>query len=257
MSHSEGSDNEEFSESHEQGDLDQELSKVELERQRIRESLSTLSFEELINLKEKLGSKVYNETVYGTKAKHTENPQGLKRVNKNRPREISSKRPCQIKALVANGINSLPKAKKNSPRDPRFDPICGEFNKEIFKKNYIFVNKIREKEKKQLEKEYKHCTDPQRKTTIKLLIQRIQNQLREEQNSNKKEQKEENERKQIKEQLKHGEKPMFKKKSVKKLEDLVEKYEELKKSNNLQKHIQKRAKKLKMRDKKNMEKKTL
>lgn len=235
----------------------QETDREESERQRIRNNLSTLSFEELINLKEKLGSKVYNETVYGTKSKKAKGPKELKRANKNRPREISSKiRPKQMQALLASSSNSLPKVKKDSPRDPRFDPICGEFDKETFKQNYKFVNEIKEREKKQLEKELEECTDPERKNTMKLLIQRMENQLREEQKINNKKQKEETERRQIKEQIKRGEKPVFKKKSVKRLEGLVEKYEELKKTNRLQKHIQKRAKKIKVKDKKIMDKKT-
>lgn len=71
------------------------------------------------------------------------------------------------------------------------------------------------------------------------------------------------ERKEIKNKLKSGENPVYKKKcesiiklclnqfnnfivlAVKKMETLIEKYEELKKQNKLQKHIEKREKKLK------------
>lgn len=238
-------------ENNEESNSDQEFTEEESERQRIRENLSSLSFEELLGLKEKLGSKVYSETVYGTKAKKAKGPKEMKRANKNRPREISSKiRQKQLKALLGNHSKPVPKPS----RDPRFDPICGEFDKDTFKQNYQFVNEIRQKEKKQLQTELQECTDPERKNTIMLLIQRIDNQLREEQKINKKKQQEENEKKEIKEQLKRGEKPVFKKKSVRRLEGLVEKYEELKKTNRLQKHIQKRAKKLKLKDKKIKEK---
>ncbi|KAJ8938875.1 hypothetical protein NQ317_006326 [Molorchus minor] len=76
-----------------------------------------------------------------------------------------------------NNSNILP-AKRSFPRDPRFDPLCGQFDDNTFKANYSFINDIRQKEKKQLEKELKNCTD-ERKKTIMFLLQRMDNQLRE------------------------------------------------------------------------------
>ncbi|XP_050315770.1 ribosomal RNA processing protein 36 homolog [Anthonomus grandis grandis] len=227
----------------------------EPERQKIRENLSTLSFQELIELKEKLGSKVYNETLFGQSAlKKKKTQKELKRTNKNRPREISSKiRPKQIRTILNKNTESN-HIRKVTPRDPRFDPSCGEFDKTTFKQNYHFINDLKKNEKVELQKEYNECTDPDRKHTIKLLIQRIENQLREEEKANKEKQKEEIEREEIREKRKQGEKPVFKKKSVKKLEGLVEKYEELKKTNRLEKHILKRTKKMQVKDRKIMAK---
>ncbi|XP_066142524.1 ribosomal RNA processing protein 36 homolog [Euwallacea fornicatus] len=228
----------------------------EMERKKIRENLSTLSFEELLKLKEKVGSKVYNATIYGTE--QPKNPKSqpiLKRENKNRPREISSKiRPKLIKAILAKDASSTSKIKRNVPRDPRFDPSIGEFDKRRFTENYKFVTEMRQNEKAELQKEFSECSDPQRRKTIKLLIQRFENQTREEEKTNKTRQKEQLEKQEIRERIKQGKKPLYKKKSVKRIENLVEKYEELKRTNRLEKHIQKRAKKLKIKDKKVMEK---
>ncbi|XP_018567274.1 ribosomal RNA processing protein 36 homolog [Anoplophora glabripennis] len=217
----------------------------ETERLQIREKLSTLSFGDLLKMKEQMGSKLYDETVFGETKKKSKND--FKRANKNRPREMSSKVRCFRKELNS-GITSFPK--KTVSRDPRFDPLCGQFDDKTFKSNYKFVNEIRQKEIKQLEKELKSCTDPERKKTIKLLIQRMNNQIREQRKRDAENKKKYEEKMEMREKLKRGEKPVFKKKSVKKLESLIEKYEELKKTNKLQKHIEKRTKKLSAKEKK-------
>lgn len=147
-----------------EGNIDAEKT----ERAKICEKLSTLSFEDLLKMKEQMGSKLYNETVFGTSKKKPKND--FKRANKNRPREISSK----LKYFKQELNNSVvPRPKKSLPRDPRFDPLCGQFDDKIFKSNYNFINGMRHKEIKQLEKELKSCTDQERKKTIKMLIQRM------------------------------------------------------------------------------------
>lgn len=96
--------------------------------------------------------------------------------------------------------------------------------------------------------------------------------MREEDKTNKIKLRDQNERRENREKLKQGDKPVYKPKckvmfcfvpliliresfiAVKRLENLVEKYEELKKTNRLEKHLQKRAKKLKVKDRKVMEK---
>ncbi|XP_072391141.1 ribosomal RNA processing protein 36 homolog [Diabrotica undecimpunctata] len=218
------------------------------ERIKIREKIANLSFEELLKLKEQVGSKTYNKTIYGSSV--TKKSKALKRANKNRPREVSSKIRPQNLRLETDNVVKAPK--KHIPRDPRFDPLCGQYEEKIFKANYDFVNDIRAKEKEQLEEELKSCTDVNRKKIIKNLLQRTNNQLREQNRKEKEELKKLQRSSEIKEQYKRGEKPQFKKKSVEKLENLIEKYEELKKSNKLQKHIEKRSKKLSKKEKRNM-----
>ncbi|KAK4884485.1 hypothetical protein RN001_000756 [Aquatica leii] len=211
------------------------------ERELIRKQISSMSFEDLQKLKEKIGSKEYNNVIFGAN-KNSKKQTTFKRENKNRPRERSSK----IRFERANEV------KKLTPRDPRFDPICGTYNEKIFKTNYKFISDIKKSERTQLQKEFKKEQDPQRKQQIQLLIQRIDNQNREYEIRDKKISKDEEEKRAIRKTLMQGQKPVYKKKSEKRMENLIEKYEDLKKSNKLQKHLEKRYKKLAHNDKKTL-----
>ncbi len=98
----------------------------------IRSQLSNLTFEELEALKAKLGTKVYNEAMFGTKTQTTISTskkkleKKFKRDNKNRPRELSSKtRVPRVREVV-------PVTRKKK-RDPRFENLCGELNEEVIK----------------------------------------------------------------------------------------------------------------------------
>lgn len=123
-----------------------------------------MSFEDLQKLKQTIGAKVYNETVFGKN--NTKKQTSYKRANKNRPREMSSKRPVKI-------VNNVIAVKKTIPRDPRFDPLCGSYDEKSFKSNYGFINELKKNEKKELQKELEATEDPERKRKIKLLIQRL------------------------------------------------------------------------------------
>lgn len=200
----------------------------------IRKELSQMSFEDLQKLKEKLGSKIYKEALFGPRTvnKKTE----FKRENKNRPREISSKKPV-------SRFREVVQVKKYIPRDPRFDNLCGMYNPKKFKRNYGFINEIKENDIKELKKELTESKDPKKINKIKYLIQRLENQLREEKRRDLEEQKEYEEKKEIAEAIRRGEKPVFKKKSEKRILNLVSQYEELKNSGKLKKHIQRLRKK--------------
>ncbi|XP_031356886.1 ribosomal RNA processing protein 36 homolog isoform X2 [Photinus pyralis] len=201
-----------------------------------------MSFEELIKLKEEIGAKEYNNIVLPPNEK-SKAPRSFKRENKNRPRERSSKIP--VSRL------QMENTKKPNSRDPRFDPLCGNYDEKIFRTNYKFVKDIRMKEREQLAKELKKEKDPDKKHKIKLLIQRMDNQNREYDKRDKQRETQEGERKVIRQTLRKGQKPVFKKKSEKRLENLISKYEDLKSTNKLQKHMEKRYKKLAQKERKN------
>lgn len=124
-----------------------------------------MSFEDLQKLKQTLGAKVYNETVFGRS--NIKKQTTFKRANKNRPREMSSKRPIKITNELITG------AKPTVARDPRFDPLCGSFDEKQFRANYGFINDLKRNEVKQLQRELKKTGDPRRQKEIKLLIQRL------------------------------------------------------------------------------------
>lgn len=140
-----------------------------------------MTFEELLKLKEELGSKTYNEAVFGVDTTNRKRKAKTKfvRENKNRPREVSSKKQVPLLGKPSGSK----KAAATQARDPRFDEKCGEFDKDEFKTNYSFVNDIRDNELTELKKQLKKLGkgELEEKRKIKLLIQRMENQNREEQ----------------------------------------------------------------------------
>lgn len=222
--------------------MEDEEVEVSSERTAIREELSKMSFEELQKLKERLGSKVYNEAMFGA---HEVKRTNFKRENKNRPREMSSKHPARTENLTVH-------SRKAAPRDPRFDSLCGSFNEKGFRHAYSFVSDLRAQEKEQLKQELKTHTDPSRKDKIKYLLQRMENQDREETQHKKKLQRKREQQNARIELLRQGKKPRYQTKSEERVLDLVEQYEELKESGKLQKHIRKHRKRNVQKDRKRL-----
>lgn len=161
-----------------------------------------MSFEDLQKLKDRLGAKVYKETLFG---KRKEVKREFKRENKNRPREMSAKKPASI-------LKEIVRVKKVVTRDPRFDSLCGTFDEKAFKRSYGFISKLRENDLNALRKELNQATNPKTIKKIKYLIQRLENQLREEKRLKEKKEKKQQEKKELVASIKRGEKPAFKKK---------------------------------------------
>ena len=162
-----------------------------------------MPFEELLKLKDKLGTKVYNETIVTkldknfAKNKNKKN-QTFKRENKNRPQEISSKK-------RVNPIKEVFQVKKKTEekerRDPRFDEQCGQFSQNIFDKTYSFLNDIKDKEMNDLKKMLKKTKNEEKRQELNYLLQRMKNQRIAEQMKQKKKQIETNVRKQLTEEI--------------------------------------------------------
>ncbi|XP_034177021.1 ribosomal RNA processing protein 36 homolog [Osmia lignaria lignaria] len=214
-------------------DDDDALLNKDKNQDQIRAELSQMSFEDLQKLKEKLGTKIYKEALFGPgKVRKIE----FKRENKNRPREMSAKKPV-------SRFREAVHVKKSIPRDPRFDSLCGTFDQKVFKKTYGFLGEMKKNDLAALKKQLKETEDPKIIKKVKYLIQRLENQLREEKRKEQDEEQKSKEKKEIVEAIKRGEKPAFKKKSEKKVLNLVSQYEELKNSGKLKKHIQRLRKK--------------
>nr|SVE77269.1 EOG090X0E8U [Daphnia lumholtzi]SVE77883.1 EOG090X0E8U [Daphnia lumholtzi]SVE78513.1 EOG090X0E8U [Daphnia lumholtzi]SVE79142.1 EOG090X0E8U [Daphnia lumholtzi] len=210
----------------------------------IREELSALTFEELQKLKEKIGSKKFNQTLTGVKKK-AQMKTDFKRANPNRPREISSKsRKIETKVAV-----QVPKVFRS---DPRFDNLCGEFRERSFYRNYDFVNKMKEDEVKKLKEELREETLPKRIEKIKYLIQRMENQIRAVKKRKLEEEKQEEEKRITIEALKEGKSPYFATKWARKERDLKEKFETLKEEGRLNQYMAKKRKHNAQRDRRHM-----
>ncbi|CAH2045901.1 unnamed protein product, partial [Iphiclides podalirius] len=221
---------------------DNSLEENDSERTSIRNELSSLSFEDLQKLKERIGAKLYKEVVFGKKDHVRNTPKVFKRENKNRPREMSSKRPVRMLKDVAT-------VKKKECRDPRFDPLCGEFDKKQFAENYNFLSDIRIQDIKAIRAELKETTDPQRVLKLKRLLQRLNEQHKASRKARVEQQKSEKQKEEVEKVFREGKQPYFKNKSELRVETLVRQYEELKKegTGRIQRHLKRRQQKLKKR----------
>nr|SVE74461.1 EOG090X0E8U [Daphnia barbata] len=217
---------------------------ADAEKRAVREELSALTFEELQKLKEKIGSKKFNQTLTGIKKK-ADARTDFKRANPNRPREISSKS-RRIEPKVAVQV------RKVFHNDPRFDNLCGEFREKTFYKNYDFINKMKEDEVKKLKEELQDETQPRRIEKIKYLIQRMENQMRSEKMRKLEEEKHAQQKQLMIDAMNEGKSPYFATKSVRKEQNLKFKFEELKEEGRLSQYMAKKRKHNAQRDRRHM-----
>ena len=132
-----------------------------------------MTIEEILALKEKIGSKLFDKGLGLNQPSKSSSlsKDKFKRENKNRPRmEPIAKKPVNKKMDHIVGVKS---SNKKDIRDPRFDPLCGEFDEKIFKTSFKFVDEIKQKELVELKKELKTEEDPERISQINYLIQRM------------------------------------------------------------------------------------
>ncbi|KAH8330674.1 hypothetical protein KR067_006314 [Drosophila pandora] len=218
----------------------------------IRDDLKGMSFEEIMKLKEELGAKVYKEAVLGGQssketARKPKPRTELKRLNKNRPREMSSRR--QVPFL---GADQRAERKKGATevRDPRFDEKSGTYNADTFKKNYQFVSQIRQKEVGKLKKQLDEVEDPQEKHQIKDTMQRLINKNVEDKRWHTKQKKLKKELAGIQKKHDQGQQPHYLTKKERRAKELVAQFEQLKSAGKLNKHLEKRRKKNAAKDRK-------
>jgi len=166
-----------------------------------------MSFEDLQKLKERLGTKIYNETMFGKKKDEKRQKRNFKRESKSAPAEMSAKRPVSI-------LKKVVPVKKVKFRDPRFDSLSGTFDNKSFKSSYAFLTEYKRNDLENLRKELEVTTDPKTIKKIKYLIQRFENQLREEKRQHQKEEDRHKEKEKLLEAIKRGEKPIYKKKCM-------------------------------------------
>ncbi|XP_060882295.1 ribosomal RNA processing protein 36 homolog isoform X1 [Labrus mixtus] len=202
-------------------------------REDIKNELSNMSFEEIMKLQNKVGTKVYNEVAYGS-SRRVENGK-KKRLNKNRPMEISAKRPAPFLRQVVS-------VKKPMSRDPRFDDLSGEYKPEIFEKTYRFINDIKQGEKEIIQKTLKKTKSNTKAEKLQFLLKRMENQERARKSREEQRERELQFKREQRERANQGARPFFLKNSDKKKLQLAEKYQELKKSGKLENFLSKKRK---------------
>jgi ribosomal RNA-processing protein 36 len=198
-----------------------------------------LSFEELLKLRNEVGSKAFKKYNNANSQKFNQvsvNLRKLSHKNDESPLELSSKIPVKQKRYVAHNVQSTV--------DPRFNDRCGKFNEEKFRKNYQFAFDMRDQEVEELKKIQEK--DEKQKKKAKYLIQRMENQKRE------------YNRKVLKPKSRHklekssdGSK-FYVNKNLLRAKELVDKFKTLKEAGSLEKHLDKRRKKQAGKERKRM-----
>ncbi|CAH1453686.1 unnamed protein product [Lactuca virosa] len=194
----------------------------------IHEVLANVTFEELQKARSD-GSHVVNQ-------KPKLERKG-KRENKNRPMEISSKKPV-------GRFREVIQAPKKVVRDPRFESLCGTLDVDGFKKRYNFLyERELPKEKEQLKKQMKKTKDPEVISGLKERLAWIDKQLKSASTKHTDKEILVKHKKKEREAAKQGKQPYYLKKSEIRKQELVEKFKELKASGKLASFIEKKRRK--------------
>lgn len=215
----------------------------------VKRELSNMSFEEIMQLQNRVGTKAYNKIAYGTDTgKKRKKPDQMKRLNKHKPQEISSKQRVPF-------LRKVVPVKKAISRDPRFDDLSGEYKPEVFSQTYKFITDIQEREKIIVKKKLKKVKSSEKKEELKFLLKRMENQERERKRKEQQREKELLFKKKQRELVGQGHKPFFLKKSDKKKLELAEKFKDLKRSGKLENFMSKKRKRNATKDRRRLPKK--
>ncbi|XP_060471540.1 kelch domain-containing protein 3 isoform X2 [Panthera onca] len=191
---------------------------------------SDMSFEELLELQHKVGTKTYKQLVAGNNTKKPSSRPPVQNAcvaDKHRPLEMSAK-------VRVPFLRQVVPISKKVARDPRFDDLSGEYNPEVFDKTYQFLNDIRAKEKELVKKQLKKHRSGQEHEKLQQLLQRMEQQELAQQERKRQQELRlalKQERRALAQQ---GHRPYFLKKSEQRQLVLAEKFKELKRSKKLE-----------------------
>lgn len=193
-----------------------------------------LPFETLLKLQDTIGSKQFREYQNNSKGNsELKEPKKIVKILNFRhdsddegPEEFSSKHPPKKQKKL------LKPPRQPRSIDPRFSSRCGEYKEKHFKRNFQFAFDMKDQEIQELKK---LRDDKVQGENAKYLVQRMENQKREAmRRSNVKKNKL---------MITPSGAKIFQSKKELEAKELVAKFEELKNSGKLQKHLEKRRKK--------------
>ncbi|XP_002166926.2 ribosomal RNA processing protein 36 homolog isoform X1 [Hydra vulgaris] len=238
------------SESSNESEDNQSSSDSEDESEMLRKEMADIPLGEIQKLREKCGLKRYNEVVFGTQSKGSENykKQQISNINltvakqKSAPEEKSSK----IRNFAKRRLTNQP---KRLFRDPRFDDLSGKYNETMFEKSYSFIEDMRKKEFVTVKKQLKKTKNKDRKADLQKLFNDLERKNKE---SEKVKIQKVKEKEIKKKQIESGKKVFYLKKSERKKIQLAEKFRELKSSNKLEKYMSKKLKRNAAKEKKKL-----
>ncbi|XP_024069707.2 ribosomal RNA processing protein 36 homolog [Terrapene carolina triunguis] len=210
-----------------------------------KRELSLMSFEELLQLRNSVGTKAYQQMTSGKKPLNHTKPRTKQRPSKQGPLEISAKKPVPFLRQVVS-------VKKTVQRDPRFDDLSGEYNPEIFEKTYSFLNGLKKREKEIVQKQLKKSQNVEQQEKLQQLLKRMTQQEEAQKERQRQREKELALKRAQREQAQLGRKPFYLKKSEKWKLDLAEKYKVLKGSGKLESFLSKKRKRNAIKDKRRL-----
>ncbi|XP_030171412.1 kelch domain-containing protein 3 isoform X2 [Lynx canadensis] len=191
---------------------------------------SDMSFEELLELQNKVGTKTYKQLVAGNNTKKPSSRPPVQNAcvaDKHRPLEMSAK-------VRVPFLRQVVPISKKVARDPRFDDLSGEYNPEVFDQTYQFLNDIRAKEKELVKKQLKKHRSGQEHEKLQQLLQRMEQQELAQQERKRQQELRLALKQERRARAQQGHRPYFLKKSEQRQLVLAEKFKELKRSKKLE-----------------------
>ncbi|PVU91067.1 hypothetical protein BB561_004578 [Smittium simulii] len=234
-SYSQSSDSEEgnYSDFDSEAENQSDTELLDSKKAELKSELSKLSFEQILELKKKVGSKEFDKIFKNdSSAKNTDDSQSLsstnnypakakkignaqkfkenKKKSKKEPSEISSKKRVKSVWQIMDPAG-------NKPLDPRFEKSSGHLNLDLFKKSYSFIDKYQDSE---IQTSRRHAEEYQGKLDeIKKMHKKREYDL-----------------------IKQGKKPYFLKRSSLKEIELAKKFEQVSGTKKLDKMLEKKRK---------------
>ncbi|XP_077574390.1 ribosomal RNA processing protein 36 homolog [Stigmatopora nigra] len=194
-----------------------------------------LSFEDVLKLRNRLGAKVYDRAAGGSASRRPCPAEPAKRLNKNRPSEISSKKRAPfLRQVVAT--------KKTTLRDPRFDELSGDYKADIFDKTYRFIGDLRQREAEMVREELRKTKKAEKKEKLASLLKKMDQRERMHRRQEEERAKVLQLKREQRKRAQQGARPFFLKKSEQRRADLAERFTELKKSGKLDAVLEKKRK---------------
>ncbi|XP_077210670.1 rRNA biogenesis RRP36-like protein [Tasmannia lanceolata] len=204
---------------------DEQGSSSEEEEDELERELADVSFEEL--------QKARSNGFHSSYSK-PDSERKVGRANKNRPMEISSKKPV-------GRFRQIIQVPKKVVRDPRFESLSGTLDVDGFKKRYSFLFEVElPKERAKLQKLIKKSNDPKVIEELKNHVSWIDNQLNSGSAKGVNAKILSEHKKKEREALKRGKQPFYLKKSEIRERELAEKYNNLKAAGKLESFLKKK-----------------
>ncbi|KAK3879167.1 hypothetical protein Pcinc_016245 [Petrolisthes cinctipes] len=211
-----------------------------------------MSMEELLKLQEKIGTKSFKDKVLmagGQRATSSKQHSMAGKVKPRQHKDCPTELPLMRKAApLMKSVHPRQNTKKSLVRDPRFDDLSGSLNMDIWSKKYEFLKETRKNEREVLKKELKKEQDMEKKLKLKSVIQRMDNQEREQAKREKITELKRMERQQQKEMLRKGLKPKYMSTKERKMQLKTAHFNDLKKEDRIDKYLERKEKRLRAKE---------